>query len=286
MAKRKKRKVPAQFKPPVKEEKPKHAFQDEFQTSVGDKIEEFSKKFEGRGRTIAYALAAVAVLALLGGIFYVWNKRTNEAAATALGKAIETSQTLVSETPPPAGTGPEKTFKTEKERAEAAIREFQAVAEQYGDPYRSRAKYFIAVNRLTIDRPAAIKELAELAQTASGDVATLSKFALAQAKEAEGQLDEAVALYRELAAMENPILAVETINFNLAEILEKQGKNEEAVELYFNIAKSAAEAKDPEGNPVTQSATAREAKQKLEELAPDKAKEIPEPPPAPPVGLG
>ena len=47
-------------------------------------------------------------------------------------KAIETSQVRVSDTPPLAGST-ERTFKSEAERANAAITEFQAVAEQvYG----------------------------------------------------------------------------------------------------------------------------------------------------------
>ena len=275
MAKRKKRKIPAQFREPVEEIKPKHAFQDEFQKTAGDRIEDFSKKFEGKGRTITYALAAVGVLLLLGGIYYVWNQRTNAAANTALGKAIETSQAQVTDAPPPAGSPPQKTFKTEKERAEAAINEFQAIVDKYGNPYQAKAKYFIAVNRLSIDRPAAIQELTALTTT-SGDVGTLSKFALAQAYVADGKLDEAVALYQELLAMDNPIIAKETIKFNLAQIYEDQNKKDEAVNIYFELAKTAAEAKDTEGNAVPMSQTATESKEKVKELAPEKAKEIPE----------
>jgi hypothetical protein len=34
----------------------------------------------------------------------------------------------------------------------AAIDEFEKVAAKYGDPYRSQARYFIASNRLGVDR--------------------------------------------------------------------------------------------------------------------------------------
>lgn len=292
MAKRKKRKVPAQFREPVKEETQEHAFQDEFQKTAGDRIEDFSKKFEGHGKTITYALAALAVLVLLGGIYYVWNQRSNAAAETALGRAIETSQAPVTETPPEAGAAPQQTFKTEKERAEASINEFQAVADKYGNPYQARAKYFIAVNKISLDRPAAIQELVALSSS-SGDVGTLSKFALAQAYTGDGKLDEAAALYKELSEMENPILAKDTIKFALAEIYEKQDKKDEAVNLYFDIAKTASEAKiaaeekDPEGNPAPLSQTATRAKEKVKELAPEKAKEIPESKePSQQIGIG
>jgi len=280
------RKFPTRPRPsvlPAKPSKPKTAYQDEFQTGVGRKVEDFGKKFEGKGRTILYGLAAVAVLATLLGIFYAWNRRSDAAAQTALGKAIETSQARVSDSPAPAGfVG--KIYKTDRERSEAAITEFQAVADKYGNPAKEKARYFIAVNRLKLDRAAAIPELEELSKS-NGEIGTLSKFALAQAKTDDNKLDEAAAIYQELAALSNPILAKDTINFELAKIYEKQGKNPEAADLYFNIAKAASEAKDLDGKPVPMSQTAREAKEKLEKLNPAKAKEIVEPEEASPTDV-
>lgn len=280
---RKKRRVLAQFQPPVKEDEgPKKAYQDEFQSTVGRQILDWSKKFEGKRKTVNYALAAVAVLLIIGGIFYIWNKRSANAAQTALGKAIEVSQRAISETPPAAGST-QKTFKTQNERSQAAIVEFQMVIDKFGGAAGEKAKYFIAVNRLTIDRPTAINELTELAKT-SGEVGILSKFALAQANDDDGKLDEAAALYQELAALDNAVLSKDTINIALAKIFEKQKKVNEAADIYFNIAKAASEAKDAEGNPVPMSATARDAKEKLEQLNPEKAKEIVEPEPTMPGG--
>ncbi len=280
---RKKRYIPEQFRPVVQEDKTKFAYRDEFQANVGGKVQDFGTRFEGKGKTILYAVAALAILAVLFGIFNAWNRRTNAAAQTAFGKAIETSQGLVSTSPAPPGfTG--KTFATEKERAETSINEFQAVADKYGNPVQEKAKYFIAVNRLVIERGAAIQELEALSKS-NNEVGTLSKFALAQAKNDEGKLDEAAALYQELAALQNPILSKDTINFELAKIYQIQGKQTEAAEIYFNIAKPASEAKDLQGKPIPMSETARSAKQKLEELNPEKAKEIKEPESQPSDGI-
>ncbi len=280
---RKKRRVLDQFQPPIKEDDgPKKAYQDEFQSTVGKKLVEASKQFEGKGKTITYALAAVAVLIVIGGIFYVWNSRSKSAAQTALGKAIEISQRPVSDTPQPAGSTV-KSFKTQNERAEAAIAEFQAVSDKFGGAAGEKAKYFIAVTRLTVDRPTAVGELTELAKS-SGEVGILSKFALAQANADDGKFDEAAAIYQELAALDNPVLSKDTINVALAKIYEKQKKVTEATDIYYNIAKSAAEAKDADGNPVPMSSTARDAKAKVEELNPERAKEIVEPTPAMPGG--
>lgn len=259
-------------------------YRDAFQSAVSKKVEDVEKIFEGKGKTLLYALGALVVLGILVFIFYRWNSGSNAQAQAALGKAIETSQAVVSESPQPAGSTI-KSFKTEKERAEAAIAQFQAVADKFGGDTAEKAKYFIAVNKLTIDRAAGIAELEGLA-SANSEVGKLSKFALAQAKAADGKTDEAIALYQALAAMDNPIIGKETINFELATLLEKQGKKTEAADIYFNIWKSASEAKDLDGKSVPLSLTAREAKDKVQELNPEKAKEIVEPTPETPFGGG
>ena len=94
-----------------------------------------------------------------------------------MGKAIETSQAIVSPSPPPAGST-QKSFKTERERAEASIAQFDDVAQKYGGSVGEKAKYFAAVNRLTIDRPAGIEQLRSLS-TSDSNVGKLSQFALA-----------------------------------------------------------------------------------------------------------
>jgi tetratricopeptide (TPR) repeat protein len=281
---RKKRQVPEQFKAPVETaDKPKTVYQDEFQSGVNRRVEDFGRKFEGKGRNVLYGLAALAVLAVLIGIFFAWNRRSEAAAQAALGKAIETSQAQVSESPAPAGST-QKVFKTDRDRAAAAIPEFQAVVDNFGGAVEEKAKYFIAVNRLKIDRAAGVSELEALAK-ANGEVATLSKFALAQTKADDGKLDEAAALYNELLNLSNPILAKDTINFELANIYQKQGKSTEAADIYYNIAKTASEAKGLDEKPIPMSQTAREAKDKLEEINPERAKEIVEPAPESPFGM-
>ena len=273
MARKKRRLVPVTVA--ATETKEKVRYEDEFQQKVGSKVEELGKKFEGQGRNILYALGALVVIGIIAWFIYAWSTRSDAAAQAALGKAIETSQAQVGETPPPGYTG--KTFKTEKERAEAAITEFQAVVDKHGGEAGEKAKYFIAVNRLEIDRAAGIAELEALTKS-DDEVGKMAKFALAQAYAGDNKLDQAAALYTELAQMSDPIIARETINFELAKIYEEQGKKQEAVDLLFNIVSAANEQKDLDGNPVPLSLTAESAKEKLTELDPERAKQLPQPP--------
>jgi tetratricopeptide (TPR) repeat protein len=262
--------------------KEKVDYRDAFQEKVGGRVEDIGSKIQGQGRNVLYGVGALVVIGLLVGIFYIWNSRANAAAQAALGKAIETSQAIVSPSPPPAGST-QKSYKTERERSEAAVAQFEEVAQKYGGSVGEKARYFAAVNRLTIDRPAAIEELRSLSGSDS-NVGKLSKFALAQVLADDGKYDESVPLLQDLANSKDPIIAKDTINFNLAKIYEKQGNKQQAADIYFEIAKSASEAKDQDGKPVPMTDTARDAKAKLEELDPDRAKQIVEPEPQSPFG--
>jgi len=254
------------------------------QKQVSEKLDEIGKNFEGKTRTVLYAVGALIVVAVLVMVFMNWSRRASSAGQAALGKAIETSQARISDTGTPAGSTA-KTFKTEKERSEAAILEFQAAADQFGGDVAEKAKYFIAVSKLDVDRAAAIQELEGLSSK-TDEVGKMAKFALANTRVADNRLDDALVLLQELAKMDDAIIAKDTVNFEIAKIYEKQGKKAEAVEIYFNIAKTAAEAKDADGKAITPTQTAADAKEKVTELDPVKAKEIPEQTPESPFGLG
>jgi lipopolysaccharide biosynthesis regulator YciM len=153
------------------------------------------------------------------------------------------------------------------------------VAAKYGDPYKTEARYFIATNMLYIDREKAMNELAEVSKASVVEAATLAKFALAQAKEADGKYDEAAKLYSELAAQNSTVVTPETANLRLAAVYEKQGKKQEAADLLFNIVEASRNLKDIDGTALPPSAAARDATAKLQKLDPERyAKLVPEAP--------
>lgn len=236
-------------------------------------------RLEGKGRTILYGIVAVVLIAAMVGLFVRWHNRKADEARAALGRAIEITQTPVSSSPTPGAPAPR--FTSEQERAQKAIDEFQKVAAKYGDPYRTEARYFIATNMLHVDRNKGLSDLSELGKNSNKEVASLSKFALAQAKEADGNLDEAAALYRELAAENGAVVTPDTANLRLALVYAKQGKKKEAADLLFNIVDAARKAKDSEGNPAPQSQAARDAAEELQKLDPARYEQLtPEAPPS------
>ena len=246
---------------------------DRFRDTTMSFFDRLGDVLEGRGRTILYVLGGIIVAGLLTIVFVKWsNKKSNEARA-ALGRAITISRAQVSTTPIPGSTEP--TFATDKERAQRAIDEFEKVAAKYGDPYRSESQYFIASNRLVVDRQKGINELTALQNSKIGEVAALSTFALAQTYESDDKFDDAARLYTELAKLNSPTVTAESANLRLAKVYEKQGKKKEAADLLFNIVDAARKAKGSDNQPVPQSSAAREAGEELQKLDPARYAQLP-----------
>lgn len=246
---------------------------DRFRDTTMNLLDRLGDALEGKGRTILYGLAGMLVLAVLVVGFVKWNARKSDEARQALGRGIDIATATISTTPPATPAG--MTFTSEQERAKRAIEEFEKVAAKYGDPYRAEAQYFIATSRLSIDRQKGITELNELSNSSIPEVAALARFALAQAKESDGKLDEAVQLYGELAKLNSSTVTAETANLRIAKVYEKQGKKKEAADVLFNIVDASRKAKGKDDKPLPASSAAREAATQLQKLDPDRYAQLP-----------
>lgn len=242
---------------------------DRFRDTTMSLIERVADKLEGKGQTILYALGGLVLAGILLIVFLRWSGRKSDEAREAMGRAIviSTATVTASATPDPvSGT----VFASEEQRAQRAIEEFEKVAAKYGDPYRAEARYFIATNKLIIDRAQGIQDLTQLTNSGVPEVAALAKFALAQTRESDGKYDEAAQLYSSLASANTEAVTAETANLRLAKVYEKQGKRKEAVELLFNIVETSRKAKGADNLPLPTSAAAREAATTLEDLDPER----------------
>ena len=255
---------------------------DRFRDTTMGFLDRLGNALEGRGRTILYVLGGLVLAGILGIVAVKWSNRKADEARQALGRAITISTSPLNPTPLPGSTDP--VFSTELERAQRAIEEFEKVAAKYGDPYKSEARFFIASHRLTTDRAKGITELTELSNSSLPEVAALSKFALAQAKESDGKLDEAAQLYGDLAKQNSSSVTSDTANLQLAKVYKKLGKKKEASDVLFNMIDASRKAKGEDNKPLPVSAAAREAATELQKLDPDRYAQLP--PESPPSLLG
>jgi tetratricopeptide (TPR) repeat protein len=250
---------------------------DRFRDTTMLLADKLADRVAGRGRQILYGLLAVIVIVAVGYGVKRWRDKHSGEAEAAMGRAITINGAEISPAPIPGSKDP--VFSTQQERSQRAIEEFEKIAAKYGEPYRSESRYFIATNLLVTDRAKGESELQALSP-GSGEIATLARFALAQAKEADGNLDEAARLYGEIARQGPAIVTPDTANVRLASVYDKQGKKKEAADLLFNIVDTARKAKDKDGRPVPESSASREAAQQLLKIDPARHAQL-TPPPAP-----
>lgn len=254
---------------------------DRFRDTTIGLFDRVGNRLEGRGKAILYGIVGVVLAAVLIGIFVSWRNRKADEARRALGRAITIASSPLASTP---GVDPSMpSYASERERAQKAIEEFEKVAAKYGDPYRTEARFFIATNRLYLERDKAVNELAELSKSSNRDIATLAKFALAQAYENDAKYEEAAQSYRDLASQNNPLVTSETANLRLALVYQKQGKKKEASDILFQIVDTARKAKDTDGSALPQSEAARDASRELQKIDPDRYAQLP--PDAPGAGI-
>ena len=246
---------------------------DKFRDTTMSLVDRILNRLEGQGRMILYVLGGIIVVGLLIIFLLRWNNRKTDEAQQALGRAIDISTATVSATA--SQTGPDPVFSNDRDRAQRAIQEFEKVAAKYGDPYKSEANYFKATNELVIDRQKGMTDLAALGNSSVNEVAALSKFALAQAKESDGKYDEAAQLYQDLIKLNSPTVTPETANLRLAKVYQKQGKKKEATDLLFNLVDASRKAKGPDQAPIPASSAAREAASELQKMDPDRYAQLP-----------
>jgi lipopolysaccharide biosynthesis regulator YciM len=248
---------------------------DKFRDTTMGLVDRAAHRMEGKGRKILYGIGALIALALIAWAVMAWRGNKADEARLALGRAIKIAETPVVATPPPGSTAP--SFRTEKERAQKALEEFQKVAASYGGTTGEHARYFAAANQLVLDRAKGMTELDALTKSSDTEVSTLAKFALAQAKEGDAKYDEAAALYADLVKQGSTIITPDTANLRLALVYEKLGKKEEAANILFKMVETARQAKGKDGKPAPQSGAARRAADELEKLDPARFAQLPPP---------
>lgn len=251
---------------------------DKFRDTTMSLVDRVAHRLEGKGRTILYGLGALVAIGLIVWGVSVWRGSKADEARLALGRAIKIAETPVIAEPVPGSTA--QSFRTDKERAQKAVEEFQKVAASYGGSTGEHARYFAATQQLILDRAKGISELDALTKSSEPEVATLARFALAQAREGDGKYDEAATLYSDLVKQGSTIITPDTANLRLAIVYQKLNKKQEAADILFKIVETARQAKGKDGKPLPQSGAARKAASELEKLDPARYAQL-SPPPLP-----
>ena len=201
---------------------------------------------EHQSKLIAAVIAVIVIGAIAFGGWYYINSQ-DEKAGAEFSTAVRTWETPLR----PAGVPPQPgvdSFASAQERATAARKQFQAIADKYPRTHTAdMARYFVGLASAQLgDNAAAERSLQEAAHSSNVDLAALGKFALASVYRAENKDAQAIDLYKQL--MDKPTLVVSkaTAQLELASFYESRQKPDEAKKIYEQVQKE---------NPATEAAS-------------------------------
>jgi TolA-binding protein len=206
--------------------------------------------------TIAMVVLAVALA--LGG-FFAWRASRDGKATTLLATALAVAEAPVVTPPPPAPGSPPPvqppgSFRTERERLEAALPLLQRAADAYPDTDAGiTARYRLAASLAELGRyPEAEQRYQEVIQRAGGTsiYRHTARLGVGEAQLAQGKGDAAVATFRDLATDTTSPLPVDGILMQLGRAAQLAGKRDDATRAFTRVVDEfpqslyAAEAKE------------------------------------------
>lgn len=217
-----------------------------------------------RQREITMIGGTVVIAVILVGGFFAYRSWRNDKANTLLAGALAIADAQVVVPPPPAPGSPPPvqppgTYRTDRDRTEAAIPRLQEAADAYPNTEAGiTARYRLAGALAEIGRYAeAEQRFNEVVQKTSQkniyhDTARLG---VGQAQLAEGKTDASIATFRDLAADTNSRLPVDGVLMQLGSAALAAGKKDEATRAFTRVV-----------DEFPQSTYVSDAKQKLTEM--------------------
>jgi TolA-binding protein len=170
----------------------------------------------GHRRSVVWAVAIVVLVAAGIGGFFVWQSRQSEQANIALGAAMRTFTDPLRPAGTPAPAGEDAGYTNSVDRAKAAAKQFQPIADKYSLTKAGKiARYMQGVATMQAgDNATAERLLKEVSGSRDKDVAALAKMALANLYRSTGRQSDAVKIYKEIES--NPTNTVSKAEAQLA----------------------------------------------------------------------
>jgi len=213
-----------------------------------------------RNEVLVIVIAVLAVTVAVGG-YLGWRAAREGKSQALLASALTAAEAPVYTPPPPAPGSPPPvqppgTFRTDRERLDAALPKLQAAADAYPDTQAGiTARFRLAATLASLGRFAeAEQRYQEVIQKAGAKsiYRHTAKLGVGEAQLAQGKGDAAISTFKELMTDSNSQLPVDGVLMQLGRAAIAAGKGDEATRAFTRVV-----------DEFPQSLYASEAKEKL-----------------------
>jgi len=186
-----------------------------------------------RAGVIRWSIGVGAVILLCVSSLILYNQQS-DAAASAVGAALDVYSAPLAQPGTPAGTG---VYATSADRAKAANQQFAAAAQKYGWlPEGTKAHYFAGVTYMDLGQTAqAETELKAAAGSWDRNMANLARLALAGLYHRTGRDSQAIDVYNAIAAKPSDTVPATVAQLDLADLYAAAGKQDEARKIWAKM---------------------------------------------------
>ena len=196
-----------------------------------------------RNEVMVIVIAVIAVTVVIGG-YLTWRTSREGKAQAVLAAALAVSEAPVYTPPPPAPGSPPPiqppgTYRSERERLDAALPRLQAAADAYPDTEPGiTARFHLAAALAELGRFAeAEQRYQEVIQKAGGKsiYRQTAKLGVGEAQLAQGKGDAAITTFKELSTDTTSQLPVDGVLMQLGRAALVAGKSDEATRAFTRV---------------------------------------------------
>jgi TolA-binding protein len=200
------------------------------------------------GNHLTTALVALIVIAAAIFGFLTYRTRQQSQGQDLLAQAMVVLNTAVvpvtatsnpGDAPAAAGIGAKGTFSTEAQKLNAALPKLKAAADAFPETQAGvQARYHLATTLASLgQQKEAVTQFDEVVKRAGADslYGRMAQLGKADAQVAAGQVDSAIATWKELAAKKDANLPEDAILMQLARAYQAKGNTEEARKTFTEI---------------------------------------------------
>jgi TolA-binding protein len=189
-------------------------------------------------QTLTWTLAGIAAVAVVVLGYLFMTGRSQSQAQSLLAEATAIEQARVGPPPAPGTPAVGLTFPTAKEKNEAALAKFKAVADQYPSTDAGLfARYRQGTTLMALGNPkdavAAYQQVVD--KGGDGLYAQMARLGIADAQERLGQFDQAINTFKELAQHKDGPLPIDGVLIRLGRTYLQAGKPADAQQTFNRL---------------------------------------------------